>query len=228
MAKKRKSSASEACARALARDIKRDYVEVMPRIEKRLGEFRAAWRDFSEEELFAELAFCLFTPQSKAKSCWAAVCRLVSDGGILCEDPSRISRSLDGVRFHNNKARYVVEARRLFTKDGKLSVRGTLAGIGGPREIREWLVANVKGMGYKEASHFLRNVGMGSELAILDRHILRNMVALDAMPELPKPLPPKRYLELERVFLSMAKGMGIPPDHLDMLLWYREAGEVFK
>jgi len=41
----------------------------------------------------------------------------------------------------------------------------------------EWLVKNLTGLGYKEAGHFLRNIGSG-KIAILDRHILRNLHAL--------------------------------------------------
>lgn len=52
-------------------------------------------------------------------------------------------------------------------------------------------------MSYKEASHFLRNVGFGENIAILDRHILRNLVKLEVIDELPKTLTPKLYLEIE-------------------------------
>ncbi len=228
MSENRKPSASAANAKSLACEIKLDYARVKPLIENRLREFEAVWRDWSDEALFAELSFCLFTPQSKAKSCWAAVCSLVERDLLLCRKPARISANMSGVRFHRNKGRYVVEAQKLFTNNGELRVRKTLERLGGPREIREWLVANVIGMNYKEASHFLRNVGKGSELAILDRHILRNMVALGALDELPRSIPPKAYLALEKGFMALAKRLGIPPDHLDMLLWYRAAGEVFK
>jgi N-glycosylase/DNA lyase len=225
---KRMASASDACASTLAREIRSDYAKIKPRIEKRLREFKEVWRDSSDEELFAELVFCLFTPQSKAKSCWASVCELVDAGVLTCGEPAKISARMHGVRFHNNKGRYVAEAQRLFTSGRRLRIRETLDGLGRPREIREWLVANVVGMGHKEASHFLRNVGKGAELAILDRHILRNMRALGYIAELPRSISPRRYLELERTFLGMAKDLGIAPASLDMLLWYRAAGDVFK
>lgn len=52
-------------------------------------------------------------------------------------------------------------------------------------------------MSYKEASHFLRNVGFGEDVAILDRHILRNLERLAVIDEIPKTLSPKLYLEIE-------------------------------
>lgn len=35
------------------------------------------------------------------------------------------------------------------------------------KETREWLVGEISGMGYKEAGHFLRNIGMGENKTIL-------------------------------------------------------------
>lgn len=214
--------------RATGAELRDQHARIEKRIAERLAEFSNVGKTASDEQLFAELAFCLFTPQSKAKSCWAAVCRLSDDGALLCGRPDRISANMNGVRFHNNKSRYVAEAQRLFTKNGNLRLRETIESLGGAREIREWLVGNVKGMGYKEASHFLRNIGMGAETAILDRHILRNMVALGAIKEMPKTITPKIYLAIEKDFLALAERLKIPPDHLDMLLWYKEAGDVFK
>jgi N-glycosylase/DNA lyase len=204
------------------------HAKVEKRIAARLEEFAAIGRNASDEQLFAELAFCLFTPQSKAKSCWTAVCRLVDEDIILCVVPKKLSSRMEGVRFHHNKGRYVTEAQRLFTKRGALRVRESISRFDDPRDLREWLVENVRGMGHKEASHFLRNIGSGANLAILDRHILRNMVALGAMKGMPKSITPNAYLALEKDFLALAKRLRIPPDHLDMLLWNKEAGEVFK
>lgn len=204
------------------------YAGVKTRIASRLSEFEHIGKTATDEQLFAELSFCLFTPQSKAKNCWAAVCTLAEEKLLLCGNPKRISNRMNGVRFHHTKGRYVAEAHRNFTKGGKLRLRAVLERFDDPRELREWLVENVKGMSYKEASHFLRNIGRGKDLAILDRHILRNMVALGALGEMPRSLPRRTYLEVELKLLKLAKRLKIPPDHLDMLLWYKEAGEVFK
>ena len=50
--------------------------------------------------------------------------------------------------------------------------------------LRNFIAENVKGYGLKEASHFLRNIGKSdNQIAILDRHILRNLKALDIIEE---------------------------------------------
>lgn len=138
-----------------------------------------------------------------------------------------ISTAINGVRFHNTKAARVVLARQQFFGTGQ-SLKSTISGFDSPKEIREWLVDNINGFGYKEASHFLRNLGMGGELAILDRHILRNLVPLGIIDELPSGISGKNYLEMEAAMSKFSKIQGIPMGHLDLVLWYREAGEIFK
>jgi N-glycosylase/DNA lyase len=94
--------------------------------------------------------------------------------------------------------------------------------------LREWLVKNVKGLGYKEATHFLRNVGRSNGLAILDRHILRNLKRYGAIRAIPKTLSKKEYFRIERRFREFADAVGIPIDELDLLFWSMETGEIRK
>ncbi len=86
---------------------------------------------------------------------------------------------------------------------------------------------NVKGLGWKEASHFLRNIGRRN-LAILDRHILRNLKRHQVIRSLPKTLTAKRYKAIEQQFARFAEAIGISMDELDLLFWSRETGEILK
>jgi N-glycosylase/DNA lyase len=95
------------------------------------------------------------------------------------------------------------------------------------QELREWLVKNVKGIGYKEASHFLRNIGY-KNMAILDRHILKNLVRVGVLNSLPKSLSRTNYLDIEKKFLNFSKKINIAMDELDLLFWSMETGEVLK
>jgi N-glycosylase/DNA lyase len=201
------------------------YSPVKGQIETRLGEFRHIWEEAGDEELFRELVFCLLTPQSKAKTCWKAVQRLDRKCMIATGEPSEVSEELVGVRFNQRKAEYICRARSMFLER---SLRATLAGFGTSAAAREWLVENVKGLGYKEASHFLRNIGLGEDLAILDRHILKNLALLGVIVEVPSSPTKRTYLEIEKKMAAFSKEAGIPMGQLDLLLWYKEAGEVFK
>lgn len=198
-----------------------------PDITARLDEFHNLWERGTDQDIFAELAFCLFTPQSKARSCWAAVERLQQKNLLMSGNQQQIAGELIGVRFHRTKAARVVRAREQFFHNGK-SLKSIISRFENPFEAREWLVMNVNGLGYKEASHFLRNIGMGHELAILDRHILGNLVSLEVIDSLLSSISRRTYLEIEKKMDEFAEEIDIPLDHLDMLLWYKEAGEIFK
>lgn len=95
-------------------------------------------------------------------------------------------------------------------------------------EKRELLIANVPGYGLKEATHFLRNIGKNESLAILDRHILRNLYTYGAIPAIPENLSKKTYYRIENQFKEFAKNVGIPLDELDLLFWSMETGIILK
>ncbi len=208
-------------------ELKQLYETRRDAIHVRLKEFREILQG-SEEEVFAELCFCLLTPQSSAKVCWDAVNRLREKGLLLKGDSGELEPLLRDVRFNDSKARYIVEARGTFSKNGGLRLKSHLTSFFNLFELREWLVENVKGLGYKEASHFLRNIGLGEEFAILDRHILRNLKDLGVLPEVPASLTKKRYLEIEDKVRRFSKEIGIPMADLDLLLWSKETGWIFK
>jgi N-glycosylase/DNA lyase len=203
------------------------YGEKREAIQTRLNEFKEILNR-NDDDVFAELCFCLLTPQSSAKTCWAAVSRLKERSLLLKGAANEIQPQLNEVRFGDSKAKYIVEARATFTKDGRLFLKSHLSSFANLFELREWMVENVKGLGYKEASHFLRNVGLGEEFAILDRHILRNLKRLDVITEVPVSITKKRYLEIEEKLRSFSREIGIPLADLDLLFWSRETGWIFK
>ncbi|MFH1234833.1 MAG: N-glycosylase/DNA lyase [Candidatus Diapherotrites archaeon] len=203
--------------------------EMKAEIKKRLSEFKAKWKE-GGEAVFAELAFCLCTPQSNALKCGEAVRMLVEK---KCFSNSAETKKClhRRVRFHNNKSAYIAEAREFFERKGKLEIKKILKGQGIEKnhlKTREWLVQNVKGLGLKEASHFLRNIGFYENLAILDRHILKNLKALGAIKEVPKHLGKKEYLEIEKKLLAFCKKNKVRPEELDLALWAKETGFVFR
>ena len=207
-------------------DLKKIYSIKKYEICLRLEEFKKIWHE-DDERIFVELVFCLLTPQSKARICWDAVLNLLKKKLLFKGDVYQISRELKNVRFKNKKTGHIVEARRFFTKNNRIDIKSKLKGFNNIFELRDWLVQNVKGMGYKEASHFLRNIGLGENLAILDRHILKNLKLFKVIKEIPI-LSRKRYYEVENKMRKFADKVNIPMAHLDLLLWYKETGEVFK
>ena len=114
------------------------------------------------------------------------------------------------------------------TKNKKLQPKKILSEIGDTLEKRKWILKNIKGMGLKEASQVLRNLGVGENIAILDRHILRNLKELNIIDNIPKTITEKKYYEIEEKMRNYSKFCKIDMDELDLVLWYKEAGEVFK
>lgn len=211
------------------KEMEKLYFPVKKEIKSRLKQFEETSERGNEGDIFAELVFCLLTPQSKAKSCDSAVECLLEGDLLLKGDKTQIAKALRSrARFHNTKANNIVKARKLFTKKGKLFIKPLIAQFSKPEDAREWLVRNIKGIGYKEASHFLRNIGLGEELAILDRHILKNLKLMGIIEDIPTSLSKKKCLEIEKRMAEFADRIKIPLAHLDLLLWYKETGEVFK
>jgi len=182
------------------------------------------------EALFAELAFCLFTPQSKAVSCWSAIESLQQQKLLMKAGADKIAPviSAKGVRFKNNKARYLVEAREKVYSSNATQLSRLMSSFKTPLEARQWLVKNIKGLGLKEASHFLRNIGRGDDIAILDRHILKNLVKLGVIKTVPATLSKKVYFEIEEKMRAFSKQTKVPMNHLDLILWFNETGKIFK
>lgn len=208
--------------------IKRMYSSKSQGICSRLKEFKKMWSEKNDEEIFAELAFCILTPQSHAKACWNAIGRLREKGILLKGDAQQIGKRLRGVRFHNKKSEYIVRARKFFMNNGTVCIKPALSQFRDMCKCREWLVKNVIGLGYKEASHFLRNIGFGEKIAILDRHILKNLKQLGIIKEIPQSMSRAKYLQIEKNMVKFAKQIDIPVSNLDLLFWYKETGEIFK
>ena len=211
----------------LHEEIVKIYKKIKKDIDKAIKGYKKAWNG-SEKEVFAEVAFCILTPQSKAKNAWQAITNLVNNGLLFEGQPEEIAEYLNIVRFKNNKSRYLAELRELMTVDGKLQTKKILSDKGNTLEKREWIFKNIKGMGMKEANHVLRNLGFGDEIAILDRHILRNLVQLNIIDEIPKSITEKKYYEIEEKMKEYSEYSEITMGELDLVLWYKEAGEVFK
>jgi N-glycosylase/DNA lyase len=201
-------------------DLLAGFVNRQNAIRARLVEFAMV----PQEGYFYELVYCLLTPQSSAVNAGKATDALKS--ARLFEDridPAPILRTRSAyIRFHNTKARNLLEARDRFPE-----ILTELQNEASPGQLREWLVRNVRGMGMKEASHFLRNIGK-MDLAILDRHILRNLVSHGVIRRVPKTLTKNQYLELEKRFRNFACHLGLRMDELDLYFWSQETGEILK
>ncbi len=201
-------------------NIKVEYNKHKSEIEARLQEFSKL-----NNKEHIKVFFCILTPQSNAEKCWQAVQELEK-----CKfEKNEIQECLKTrTRFYRNKTKYLINAYKTYPK-----IKELININKNPKEIRELLTNNkseykIKGIGMKEASHFLRNTGKSNnELAILDRHVLRKMQELNLIQDI-SIKNKKDYLETENKMKEFAKSVNIPLDHLDLLFWKLESGRIFK
>ena len=194
----------------------KSYEEQKSKIKSRLNSFK----NLPEKEQYKEFLFCLLTPQSSAQRCWQAVKELSKLSRLNQQDVLNILKSK--TRFYMTKSARILSAKENFEKIKPL--------LNNPdkKELRNTIAKTVNGYGLKESSHFLRNIGLSNnKIAILDRHILKNLHTLNLIKEA-KIKNKKHYLEIENIFLNFTNSISIPPDHLDLLWWSQENGEIFK
>jgi len=193
------------------------YNEINQDIKEKLKSFRKK----NKRGIKMELVFCLLTPQSEAKKCWRAVKKIEKQK--FPSEEKIILKYLDGIRFKFKKANYVKQALENFDNTYRRIKREK-----DYFKLREYLVENIKGLGLKEASHFLRNIGKGDNFAILDRHILNCLKRYKVIKKIPGNISKKNYFKIENKMKNFSARLKIPISHLDFLFWYIEKGEIFK
>ena len=187
-------------------------------VDNRLNEFKEL---NTSEDWFSELCYCLLTANSKAETA-LNIEEELKGKGFHSYSQSEIKRCIrrNKHRFHNNKSKFIVEAREHKDIKGIITEKNQI-------EARNWLVNNIKGIGYKEASHFLRNVGYNN-VAILDRHILNLMVENDIIKEKPNTLNKNNYQEIEKKLGKLAKFVDMSHAELDLYLWFLKTRKILK
>jgi len=187
-------------------------------VSVRMREFAVAGRN-PVREVFKELCFCIMTANCGAKKCWD-IQREIGDGFLTLPVKSLEKKLRDcGYRFPN-RAEYIVAARAKMS--GLEDALKTFSGDG----LRDWLVKNIKGLGMKEASHFLRNIGH-TDYAIIDFHIIDALKRYGIIRR-PKTMTKKKYVEIEGLLRNLAGKLNLSLAELDLYLWYLETGEVLK
>jgi len=185
-------------------------------IEIRLLEFQKLGTK-GNDAWFSELCFCLLTANSQAQKA-IDIQKHLGVKGFLEDTEETIANAIKsfGHRFHNNKAKYIVLARKY------KNIKDCLSSLTS-WEAREFIVKNIKGLGYKESSHFLRNVGY-EDFAIIDRHIIKFLYKNNFVKEMPITITKKLYLELETIL----KGYNICLNKLDLMIWCHITGKILK
>ncbi len=210
-----------------AEKLKQSYEKKKDIIKQRMSEFEETYKK-GDEAIFAELCFCIFTAGSSARSglkCIDAINDIIITGSAI-DIESRIEKCH---RYPKARAEYLIHTREYLQREYNLKMRELIESFDDKLALRDFFATNkgIKGIGYKEASHFLRNIGLKG-YAILDIHILRSLHEFGLIDNPNPPTTRKRYLEVEEKLKEFAKSIDIDFDELDLVLWSDRTGEVLK
>lgn len=206
-------------------EIKSIYKTVEHQIDSRLDEFRNIYLRENDEQIFRELCFCILSsgvgPRVAEKSVTA-----LSDM-ILTGSESEMIHLLNGTHKYPEKASYLYTTREYLKENFSFKLITKLKSIDAFNERRDFIANNkyIKGIGYVQASHFLRNIGFRG-YAILDKNILNTLFELGVTEDLKPPTSKKRYLEKEDRMREFSEILQISIDKLDLLLWYRKNKKI--
>jgi len=196
--------------------------EIYMEVDARIQDFKNVNR-YQENDLFIEMCFCILTANFSATRAIQIQDQLGMDFITLPQDLLVIRLKEVGYRFPNTRAQYIYDSRKWIKKLHEILYSYPKTE---QKKLRNWIAENIKGLGLKESSHFLRNIGF-DDCAIIDFHIVDLLVS-HLIIERPKTLTKKRYQEVEQVLEKIAQIQGISLAELDLYLWYMETGKILK
>ena len=209
-------------------NIKKAHTERCVEIRQRLGEFAAIWDDGTDTHLLEEMVFCFFTGGCSARMGINSLAAVRSI--LLTADQPEMAKALVGShRYPNARSKYVVASRDFLREHCDLKLRKKLKSFDCRLARRDWLVQEkgIKGLGYKEASHYLRNIGF-TGYAILDKHVLNCLTELKIIDDPKPPNTRSRYLMVEEKLKHLTEMTQIDFDELDLVLWSMKTGVILK
>lgn len=190
-------------------------------VDSKIQEFKSV-RGKGDFAIFSELCFCIMAANFTAERSFK-IQKEIGEGFVSLS-PENLALRLKalGHRFPNTRARYISEARKYL-----YSLNGVISDLSSDEEgLRMWLSDNIKGLGLKESSHFLRNIGF-ENFAIVDFHIA-DFLSDNGLIVKPKTITKRAYLDIESVLRSIGKKVGLNMAELDLYLWYLETGKILK
>lgn len=226
--------------------LKEEYQAKKEKIKERLGQFQKffnepySWFYTSNEmkllpvetkddcRLFEELSFCIFTANTSAEMGLKAVDAVRNV--LINGNANEMTRRLEGIyRFNNVRPSHIVHTRNYLKDSLNFQLKNKIISFKNKDELRDFFALNrdIKGLGMKEASHFLRNIGFKG-YAILDKHIINSLHEFGVLKNNDKPRNYKEYLNIEQKFIDFSNEINIDINELDLLLWSRKNGRILK
>lgn len=205
--------------------LRAEYERVKEPITAQLDEFRKTGENADDEKIFEELAFCILTsavgPKVGLRSI-AAIKDILRDGSA-----EEMAARLEGIHKYPEKADFIVHTRDYLEKEYGFRLRDLVRSFDDRKALRDFfaLSKDIKGLGYTQASHFLRNIGY-TDYAILDKNVARMLHELGVTDSEKPPSTGKKYVETEEKMKALSDELGISLVELDMVLWSFKTGRI--
>jgi N-glycosylase/DNA lyase len=188
---------------------------------EKLKEFEGN-RHLDKDNKFIELCFCILVANSnleKTKAIWEKI-----GNGFLELSKEDLTKELKrhGYRFYNLRSQFIVEAREKIDEiENALKMKDEEA-------TRNWLKENIKGLGWKESSHYLRNLGY-KNFGILDTHVVSMMHRHGLIDNILKSLSSRKvYFSMEEKLKKISKTLKMSMAELDFYMFYLDSGKMPK
>ncbi len=224
-----------------------DSGDIEVRIRLLLGQFPNSlrlntpykyWLRMCDNRLWEEIVLCILSSNINFETAYSALLQLINreliDYNSFTEiTPDRILKELRRsiylpkkrndefrvYRYPSLRAKHLYKSG-LVIRDRYGGLHILLAEFDEIDELRAEIVRFLPGIGMKEASMFLKNIGFSDRLAVLDSHVMRFLFPDFYSHNQKRILSQKAYLNVERKFLDLSDKIGISPRLLDSLLWH--------
>jgi N-glycosylase/DNA lyase len=180
----------------------------------------------SGEELWRQLVFCILSSQVRIAAATKATSSVVSELRFFAKNLTStevyertkkiLSREDVRYRFPEKRSRHIAHSWFAFAQiNGQLYEY--LDAFKSETKAREAVTSLFPGLGLKQASMFLRDIGYSQKLCIIDTHMLWYCSCMGQSYRLP--ITNKRYAEIETFLVEQSDEFGVCPNVFDAAVW---------
>lgn len=195
----------------------------------------------NENKLLHELVLCILSSQEKYEVALAImkvfkknnILRIPLDNIEFKKNKNQIRHTLNNpvnflfnnkdyfrrLRFFHKKGNYIIDTLENIYLNN-LTINKILKQNNCSFETRKNIIKYSHGLGPKQASMFLRNIGFYSEFAVLDKHVIDYMriMGLTCIKE-NSFSSLTSYEKIENIFIKYAESINVNLLHLDLAIW---------
>ena len=134
-------------------------------------------------------------------------------------EPRKKDGGLRKYRYPQKRSEEIINAAQILYANS--SIKKILNNSTSDIAVRNFLVNKIPGIGIKESSHFLRNIGYSNSLAIIDVHVLNFLKQYNYVDPIEvQTLTKLKYEKLEIILQNLAEFHKLDLNILDLAIWH--------